>query len=132
MSAVATRPALLVVGHGTRDADGVEEFWQMAELIRQAAGGLPVEFGFIELAEPLVDEALDRLVERGPAEVVSVPLVLLAAGHLKNDGPATLARARVRHPGTRFRMGRDLGIHPAVLDVVEARVRGPARRARRS
>ena len=28
-----------------------------------------------------------------------MPLVLLAAGHLKNDGPATLARARARHPG---------------------------------
>jgi cobalt/nickel transport system ATP-binding protein len=116
-------PALLVIGHGSRDADGVEEFWAMAELIREAAGDRPVEFGFIELAEPLADAALDRLVASGPTEVISVPLVLLAAGHLKNDGPATLARARARHPGVRFRMGRDLGIHPAVLDVVEDRVR---------
>jgi cobalt/nickel transport system ATP-binding protein len=114
---------MLVVGHGTRDADGVEEFWQMAAHIREAAGSVPVEFGFIELAEPLADAALDRLVAAGSADVVSVPLVLLAAGHLKNDGPATLARARMRHPGARFRMGRDLGIHPAVLDVAEDRVR---------
>lgn len=119
----AAPPALLLVGHGTRDADGLEEFHQLAAHVRDAAGDVPMETGFIELAEPLVDTAIDTLVGRGPRDVVSVPLVLLAAGHLKNDGPATLARARVRHPEVRFRMGRDLGVHPTVLDVAEDRVR---------
>jgi cobalt transport protein ATP-binding subunit len=116
-------PALLVVGHGSRDADGVEEFWALSRTIREVAGELPVDFGFIEMAEPLADLAIDRLVERGLRDIVSVPLVLLAAGHLKNDGPATLARARQRHPDVRFRMGRDLGIDPVVLAVVEDRIR---------
>jgi cobalt/nickel transport system ATP-binding protein len=117
-------PALLIVGHGTRDADGLAELHELVGLVRDAAGEIPVEAGFIELAEPLVDEAVDRLVARAaPRTVVSVPLVLLAAGHLKNDGPATLARARGRHPGVAFSMGRDLGIDPAVLAVAEDRVR---------
>jgi cobalt/nickel transport system ATP-binding protein len=116
-------PALLVVGHGTRDADGLAEFHALAEHVREVAGDLPLGFGFIELAEPLVDEALDALVAAGPPAVVSVPLVLLAAGHLKNDGPATLARARARHPGVAFRMGRDLGIDPTVLAIAEDRIR---------
>jgi energy-coupling factor transporter ATP-binding protein EcfA2/sirohydrochlorin ferrochelatase len=115
--------ALLVVGHGSRDADGVEEFWQLAEHVREAAAELPVGFGFIELTEPLVDAGIDELVARGSTDVVSIPLVLLAAGHLKNDGPAALARARMRHPGVAFRMGRDLGIDPAVLAVTEERAR---------
>ncbi|HMJ33430.1 MAG TPA: CbiX/SirB N-terminal domain-containing protein [Baekduia sp.] len=119
----AAAPALLIVGHGTRDADGLAEFHALASLVREAAGSLPVETGFIELAEPLVDEAVDRLIARGPRDVVSVPLVLLAAGHLKNDGPASLERARVRHPGVTFRLGRDLGIDPAVLAVAEDRIR---------
>ena len=117
-------PALLVVGHGTRDADGLEEFHALAGHVRAAAPPeLDMEFGFIELAEPLADDAIDTLVARGPGEVVSVPLVLLAAGHLKNDGPATLARARMRHPEVRFHMGRDLGIDPLVLAVAEDRIR---------
>ncbi len=119
----AERPALLVVGHGTRDADGLEEFHALGRHIRDAAGDLEIEFGFIELAEPLVDAAIDTLTARGPREVVSVPLVLLAAGHLKNDGPATLARARMRHPDVRFHMARDLGIDPIVLEVAEERIR---------
>ncbi len=59
----------------------------------------------------------------GAATWSRVPLVLLAAGHLKNDGPAALTRARSRHPGVAFRMGRDLGIEPVVLDIVEERAR---------
>ena len=55
----------MVVGHGTRDADGLEEFWTLAEHVREAAGELPVGFGFIELAEPLVDAGIDELVARG-------------------------------------------------------------------
>jgi cobalt/nickel transport system ATP-binding protein len=122
-AAVSSPPALLVVGHGSRDADGVEEFWTLAGHVRDAAGDLEVEFGFIEMAQPVADDAIDALVARGPRDVVSVPLVLMAAGHLKNDGPATLARARQRHPDVRFRMGRDLGIDPVVLDVAEERIR---------
>ena len=118
--------ALLVVGHGSRDADGLEEFWTLAEHVRSAAADLPVGFGFIELAEPLVDAGIDELVARGNTDVVSIPLVLLAAGHLKNDGPAALTRARARHPGVAFRMGRDLGIDPAVL-AVAVRGRGDQR-----
>jgi cobalt/nickel transport system ATP-binding protein len=122
--AAPAAPALLVVGHGTRDADGLAEFHELAALVRDAAGTLPVETGFIELAEPLIDAAVDRLVARAaPRAVVSVPLVLLAAGHLKNDGPASLTRARGRHPSITFTMGRDLGIDPAVLAVAEDRIR---------
>jgi cobalt transport protein ATP-binding subunit len=118
--------AMLVVGHGSRDADGVDEFWTLAGAIRTAAGELLTSFGFIELARPSVEEAIDDLVARGATDIVSVPLVLLAAGHLKNDGPAALARARQRHPQVRFTLARDLGIEPNVLEVVTDRIRDMA------
>src|SRR6185437_16145514 len=118
--------AMLVVGHGSRDADGGDEFWALAGTIRAAAGELLTGFGFIELASPTVDEAVDDLDARGATEIVSVPLVLLAAGHLKNDGPAAMARARQRHPSVHFRLARDLGIEPTILSVAEERIRDAA------
>ncbi|MGB7799492.1 MAG: CbiX/SirB N-terminal domain-containing protein [Pseudonocardiaceae bacterium] len=117
---------MLVVGHGSRDADGVDEFWELAGTIRAAAGDLLTGFGFIELASPTVDEAIDDLVAGGATEIVSVPLVLLAAGHLKNDGPAALARARARHPDVHFSLARDLGIEPHVLEIAADRIRDAA------
>jgi cobalt transport protein ATP-binding subunit len=122
----ASRPAMLVVGHGTRDADGVDEFWALAGAIGAAAGDLLTGFGFIELASPTVDEAIDDLVTRGATEIVSVPLVLLAAGHRKKDGPAALSRARARYPEVHFHLARDLGIEPYVLETATDRIRDAA------
>ncbi|RJQ78786.1 ATP-binding cassette domain-containing protein [Pseudonocardiaceae bacterium YIM PH 21723] len=115
-------PALLMLGHGSRDAEGVGEYWELARMVRAAAPELAVGCGFVELATPSADEAIDTLVADGADDIVIVPLVLLAAGHLKNDGPGTVARARIRHPGVRFRLARDLGITPETLAVAQDRI----------
>jgi sirohydrochlorin ferrochelatase len=116
-------PALLLVGHGSRSAKGVAAYWDFAAVLRDRAPDLRIGCGFIELAEPDLDTAIDDLVRAGATEVVAVPLVLLGAGHLKSDGPAALARARHRHPHAGFSYARDLGIHPAVLAVAEDRIK---------
>ncbi|MFN2505712.1 MAG: sirohydrochlorin chelatase [Acidimicrobiales bacterium] len=115
--------SLLLVGHGSRSTAGVTECRQLARVVAELAPELPVECGFIEFAPPDLDTAVDRLVTGGAQDVTAVPLVLLGAGHLKDDGPAALARARYRHPGAGFRYGRDLGVHPLVLRVAEDRAR---------
>ncbi len=120
---MSARPALLLIGHGSRSTAGVEEYWQFADVLRRAAGDLEVGCGFIELAEPDLDTAIDALVSRDVTSVGAVPLVLLGAGHMKNDGPAALERGRRRHPGVRFDYGRSLGIHPLVLACAEDRIR---------
>lgn len=116
-------PALLLVGHGSRSAEGVAEYWQLADVLRQCAPALEVGCGFIELAEPDLDAGLDALVSSGSASVCAVPLVLLGAGHLKTDGPAAMARARLRHPGVTFHYARQLGVHPTILALAEQRLR---------
>lgn len=114
---------LLLVGHGSRDPRAAVAF----EALRRAvAARLPdrrVGGGFLELADPPIDEALDALVADGATDVVAVPYVLFGAGHLKDDGPAILARARRRHPSLNIRLARDLGIEPSVLAVAEDRSR---------
>jgi len=116
-------PALLIVGHGSRSAAGVAEYWRLAEVVAAQAPHLAVGCGFIELSSPDLDTAIDDLVAGGATSVVAGPLVLLGAGHLKNDGPAALHRGRHRHPGVELRYARDLGIHPLLLSVAEDRIR---------
>jgi cobalt/nickel transport system ATP-binding protein len=118
---VPAEPALLVIGHGSRDAAGVAEYWRFVDLVARATD-VQVGGGFIELAEPDLDTAVDKLVADGAGHIVAVPLVLLGAGHMKLDGPAALDRGRERHPEVRFDYGRALGIHPLVLDLAADRV----------
>ncbi len=114
---------LLLIGHGSRDPAAAKEFAAVVDLVDARLDGRRVVGGFLELSDPPIDEAVDALVAAGADDVVAVPYVLFGAGHLKDDGPAVLARARHRHPGVRFRLARDLGTHPAVLDVAEERAR---------
>ncbi|MGB8650141.1 MAG: sirohydrochlorin chelatase [Mycobacteriales bacterium] len=106
--------ALLVVGHGTTDADGVAQFSDLVDLVRRDAAA-QVEGGFLELAPPPIQDAVAKLVAAGHRTVDVVPLVLVAAGHSKGDIPAALERERLRHPGLTFRYGRPLGPHPLLL-----------------
>lgn len=106
---------LLVVGHGTTDGTGVAEFAQLVAQVR-ATAGRDVEGGFLELAPPPIQDAVNRLVAQGHTEVDVVPLVLVAAGHSKGDIPAALERERLRHLGLSFRYARPLGPHPLLLE----------------
>jgi sirohydrochlorin cobaltochelatase len=115
-------PSLLIVGHGTRAAEGAAEFHALADRVAALAPELRVAAGFIELSAPPVSEAVSELVADGATDVVAVPLMLLAAGHAKNDIPATLVRERLAHPGIHFRYGRELGVRPELLELVDRRI----------
>jgi sirohydrochlorin cobaltochelatase len=115
-------PALLVVGHGSRDPRGAEEFHELLALIRGRNPHLSIEGGFIELSRPPISECVDRLAKGGAQSVAAVPLMLLAAGHVKDDIPATLVREKLSHPGISFNYGRALGIRPELLELMEDKV----------
>jgi cobalt/nickel transport system ATP-binding protein len=114
---------LFLLGHGSRDSAASQEFADLLALVAGRTAPTRARGGFLELAEPHVDAAIDAMVAEGSTDVVAVPYVLFGAGHLKDDGPAVLDRARRRHPGVRFRLARDLGVHPAVLETAEDRAR---------
>jgi len=116
------RPALLIAGHGSRHQAGIAEFFALVDRVRALAPDLPVGCGFIELAPPPVSVAAADLVAAGACDIVVVPLMLLAAGHTKNDIPALIARARLEHPGVRFRYARDLGVNPDLLAILDERL----------
>ena len=118
------RPALLLAAHGTRDQAGVAAFNALTERVGglAAGDGTRVAGGFIELSAPPLRDAVATLVNGTPANMVAVPLMLSAAGHAKGDIPAALARERTRHPGLSWTYARPLGPHPALLDLLAARI----------
>jgi len=123
--------ALLIVGHGTREAAGVAGFNALVARVA-ARTEVAVAGGFIELSAPPLTEAASSLVAAGHHRVVAVPLVLVAAGHSKGDIPAAMLRETLRHPGLTYTYGRPLGVHPTVLRLLEERLDAqvpPAERA---
>ncbi|MFG1882696.1 uroporphyrinogen-III C-methyltransferase [Micromonospora sp. NPDC049102] len=113
---------LVIVGHGTRSAAGVDQFAALVERVRRRGDIGDVEGGFIELSRPPLTDAVGALVGRGHRNLVALPLVLTGAGHGKGDIPAAMAREQQRHPGLRYRYGRPLGPHPLLHTALEERI----------
>ncbi len=113
---------ILLVGHGSREQAGNGEFLKFCEAARPNLGPEPVETCFIELATPLVPESLDRCVALGARRVIVLPVILLAAGHLKVELPHELDEAKERHPGVEFLYGRHIGLDPLVIEIVNERL----------
>jgi sirohydrochlorin cobaltochelatase len=116
------KEAILLVGHGSRDPEGNEEFLSFAERAREVFPNRVVEPCFIELADPTIQMGIDRCVTQGASRIVALPITLFAAGHVKVEIPAVLDAAQTRYPHVTFSYSRHLGIHPLILDVLEERI----------
>lgn len=104
------KDGLLLVGHGSRCHLSVQEMQSLGYMVADEMPSTAIEVGFLEMNDPPAGAAIDRLAEHGCERVTVLPLVLLGAGHAKNDTPAVVIEARERHPGIDFRFGAPLGV----------------------
>ncbi len=118
---------IMVCGHGSRDAAAVAEFGHVAAALRERVAPRPLAHGFLEFARPIIRDGLDDLRARGIRNVLAVPGMLFAAGHVKNDIPSVLNTYAARHPEMTLRYGRDLGLDMRMVraagDRIDAAVR---------
>lgn len=119
-SAAPLRTAVLIIGHGSREAKANQELEELVAAyearLRARHESTTVTHAYVELARPLVEDALASLAS-SHQRVVVVPLFLFLVGHAKNDIPIALTRARAAHPEVDFVSGRELGVHVELLAI---------------
>ena len=114
---------VIVVDHGSRRAESNALLLDVVELFRRQTNYRIVEPAHMELAEPSVATALDRCVERGAKLVVVMPYFLLPGRHWDQDIPRLTAEAAARHHGIKFLVTAPLGLHPAMTQIMDERIR---------
>jgi len=113
---------IMVCGHGSRDENAVTEFSSVATALRERFAEREVEYGFLEFAQPIIRDGLDKLAARGVTRVLAVPGMLFAGGHTKNDIPSVLNTYMAQHPGIDITFGRELGIDARMIRAAGKRV----------
>lgn len=116
------RTGVMLCGHGSRDDGAVAEFAALAAALPDY---LPADWmlahGYLEFANPVIRDGLDRLREAGCERILAVPGMLFAAMHTKNDVPTVLSTYAAEH-GIEVRYGRELGIDPKLIAAAGARI----------
>ncbi len=113
---------LLLIGHGTRDADGRQTFLDFATAFQEQDASRPVVPCFLELTEPSIQQGIDQCVAQGYREMTALPVLLFAARHNKFDVTNELDKARLRYPELTFHYGRHFGITPSLLELWQERL----------
>jgi sirohydrochlorin cobaltochelatase len=111
---------LVLIGHGSRDPEGNEAFQAFARVVGKR-WGRPYEVGFIDHAEPTMDQALERAAGREEPLTV-MPVILFAAGHVKQDVPRAIGRLRRKFPDVLVRCAPHVGLHERMVDILEDRM----------
>ncbi|MFQ5624295.1 MAG: sirohydrochlorin chelatase [Paracoccaceae bacterium] len=123
------KTGVMLCGHGSRSQAAVDEFAVLAEkLPAHLPPDWPVEYGYLEFANPVIRDGLDRLRQQGCDRILAVPGMLFAAMHAKNDIPTVLATYAGKH-GIEVLYGRELGVDPKMIAAAGARVREAVDRA---
>lgn len=123
------KTGVMICGHGSRSQAAVDEFAVLAQKLPTL---LPrdwlVDYGYLEFANPVIRDGLDRLREAGCDRILAVPGMLFAAMHAKNDIPTVLNTYAAKH-GIDISYGRELGVDPKMIAAAAARVRDAVDRA---
>lgn len=125
---MAKRPNLpphtgvMLCGHGSRNQLAVGEFARLSEHLRQHLPEVPVEYGYLEFANPVIHQGLDKLRAQGVKHVLALPGMLFAAGHAKNDIPSVLNTYAAQHDDFSITYGRELGVDLKMLRAAGYRI----------
>ena len=120
---------VMICGHGSRSQSAVDEF---AVLAQNLPAYLPddweTDYGYLEFANPVIRDGLDRLRDKGCEKILAVPGMLFAAMHAKNDIPTVLNTYAAAN-GVEVSYGRELGVDPKMIAAAGARVQDAVDRA---
>ena len=115
---------IIIVDHGSRRGKSNELLEEVAALFAERFSQLYeiVEPAHMELAEPSIQTAYHKCVERGAARVIVCPFFLGPGKHWTSDIPRLTAEAAKANPGTQYHVSMPLGIDELILELLAKRV----------
>ncbi|KGP73467.1 sirohydrochlorin chelatase [Pontibacillus yanchengensis] len=109
--------AILYIGHGSRTENGNLQFKHFIHRTMQFVEAPIQEIAFLEATCPSIDEGIERCVEQGATQIISMPVLLSSGIHATEDIPELLVLAQRRYPDVSFTYGNVLGIDEILIDI---------------
>ena len=115
-----TQRALILFGHGARDARWAEPVVRLQTLLRGLMPEMPVELAFLELMTPSLPDIVARLVQDGCDSINVVPVFFGQGGHVLRDLPLIAERLRLEYPALDLQVAKAVGEDEGVLRSIAA------------
>ena len=116
------KTAILLMAHGSRIPEANDAVHEIAALVKKMTGFEIVEVSFREQHLPNIQQGIDACVAQGAERILLMPYFLYMGAHVQEDLPEELAEAHKRYPNVEMAMGKHLGAHKKLADIVVERI----------
>ena len=116
------KTAILLMAHGSRIPEANDAVREIADTVRKMTGFDIVEVSFREQHPPNIQQGIDACVTQGAERIILMPYFLYMGAHVQEDLPEEMEQAMRRYPHVEFAMGRHLGVHRKLAEVVVERI----------
>lgn len=113
----------VVFAHGSRVESANRTVRVVAAGLARAGGFACVEAAFLELGEPDLAGAVERLAAAGVDRVVVIPYFLTLGLHMERDLPVLIRNISNQYSGLQIAVTSPLDGHPALLEALLDRAR---------
>jgi sirohydrochlorin cobaltochelatase len=110
--------AVILFGHGSRDPAWRQPMDAVARRIEARQPDVHVVCAFLELQEPSLMAAADRLAAQGVDSVRVLPMFLGVGRHAREDLPELVRQVRARHATLELDVAEPVGEQPELLDLL--------------
>lgn len=101
---------LLVVAHGSRrDESNIEIHDLVSRLRNNCSLFTGIDYAFLEIAKPSIQEALRLQIAQGAMDIVVLPYFLSAGRHVASDIPEQVGQVSVEFPNIKIKIAPYLG-----------------------
>lgn len=118
-----TRQAVILLGHGSIREQANAEVRAMWEMMKEQLPELQISGCFVEVAEPTMEQEIDRLATLGMERIVIVPMFLTRGQHLSNGIPRILEAMRAKYTNVQIDLTKHLGIDPLLAEIIKNRLK---------
>lgn len=112
------KSALVLFAHGSRDPDWAAPFRRVQQRVAADKPALAVELAFLEMMQPSLPDAVNRLVAAGRERITIAPLFMAQGAHLKRDLAKLIADMQAHHPAIEIELLPAAGEIDAVIDAM--------------
>jgi precorrin-8X/cobalt-precorrin-8 methylmutase len=116
------KTAVLFLGHGSRARSASAAMEAIIAAAQRRAGYEIVACGYLEFSDPTIPDAVRRCVEAGATRIVAIPYFLHVGMHMVRDLPRVLREQREQYAHVEFVMGRHIGMHGDLVEVLLDRI----------
>ncbi len=110
--------AIVLFGHGSRDALWHLPIQAVAQRIRNISANQVVDCAYLELTQPNLPDLATKLIADGANKIRVLPMFLGVGRHAREDLPVLIDALRLRYPQVQFDVMCAIGENEAVLDLM--------------